>query len=56
MTPIDKLPDLDWTELAKQEIILTGENLVQTSDVAFQIGRVAIKGRPAFNSLFPRVG
>lgn len=44
MNPIDKLPDLDWNEIASKEIILTGENLVAQSDFAYQIGRVAIAG------------
>lgn len=44
MSPIDKLPDLDWNEVAKQEIIVTGADLVSRSDFAYQIGRVAIAG------------
>lgn len=44
MSPIDKLPDLDWNEIARQEIIITGSNLVSQSDFAYQIGRVAIAG------------
>jgi hypothetical protein len=44
MNPIKKLPDLDWDDIAKREIIVTGENLVEQSDYAYQIGRVAIAG------------
>lgn len=44
MNPIKGLPDLDWNEIARQEIIITGENIVAQSDFAFQIGRVAIAG------------
>lgn len=44
MTPIKGLPDLDWNEVARQEIIVTGANLVAQSDFAYQIGRVAIAG------------
>lgn len=44
MNPIDSLPNLDWNEIARQEIILTGANLVAQSDFAYQIGRVAIAG------------
>ena len=44
MSPIRSLPDLDWNEIAKQEIIVTGADLVAKSDYAFQIGRVAIAG------------
>lgn len=44
MNPIDKLPTLDWNEIARQEIIITGANLVSQSDFAYQIGHVAIAG------------
>lgn len=44
MNPIKGLPDLDWNEIARQEIIVTGADLVARSDYAFQIGRVAIAG------------
>lgn len=44
MSPIDKLPALDWNEIARQEIIITGADLVSRSDFAYQIGRVAIAG------------
>jgi hypothetical protein len=44
MSPIDNLPNLDWNEIAQQEIIITGANLVAQSDFAYQIGRVAIAG------------
>lgn len=44
MTPIKGLPNLDWNDFARQEILATGESLVTQSDFAFQIGRVAIAG------------
>lgn len=44
MKVIKGLPDLDWNEIARQEIIVTGANLVAQSDFAYQIGRVAIAG------------
>jgi hypothetical protein len=44
MSPIDNLPNLDWNEIARQEIIITGANLVSRSDFAYTIGRVAIAG------------
>lgn len=44
MNPIDNLPNLDWNEIARQEIIVTGADLVSRSDFAYQIGRVAIAG------------
>lgn len=44
MKMIKNLPALDWNEIAQNEIIVTGANLVEQSDVAYQIGRVAIAG------------
>lgn len=44
MKMIDGLPDLDWNEIAEQEIIVAGADLVARSDFAYQIGRVAIAG------------
>lgn len=44
MSPIDHLPNLDWNEIARNEIIVTGANLIAQSDFAYQIGRVAIAG------------
>lgn len=44
MNLINGLPDLDWNDIARQEIIVTGANLVAQSDFAYQIGRVAIAG------------
>lgn len=41
---IRELPDLDWDEIAQQEIIVTGADLVARSDFAYQIGSVAIAG------------
>lgn len=53
MNPIDKLPDLDWNEIARQEIIVTGANLVARSDFAYQIGRVAIAGLIYYSYVAP---
>ena len=53
MSPIDHLPNLDWNEIAKQEIIVTGANLVTQSDFAYQIGRVAIAGLIYHNYVSP---
>lgn len=44
MNPIERLPSLDWNEIARREIIVTGADLVAKSDFAYQIGRVAIAG------------
>lgn len=44
MSPIKGLPELDWSEIARQEIIVTGADLIAKSDFAYQIGRVAIAG------------
>lgn len=44
MSPIKGLPDLDWNEIARQEIIVTGANIVAQSDFAYQIGQAAIAG------------
>lgn len=44
MNPIENLPNLDWNEIARTEIIVTGADLVAKSDFAYQIGRVAIAG------------
>ena len=53
MNPIDNLPDLDWNEIAKREIIVTGANLVARSDFAYQIGRVAIAGLIYYSYIGP---
>lgn len=44
MSPIKHLPNLDWNEIAEQEIIVTGAELVSQSDFAYQIGNIAIAG------------
>lgn len=44
MNPIDKLPQLEWSDLAQEEIIVTGVSLVEQSVVAYQIGHVAVAG------------
>src|ERR1044072_1341899 len=53
MNPIERLPDLDWNEIARQEIVVTGADLVAKSDFAFQIGRVAIAGLIYHNYISP---
>lgn len=42
--PIKKLPDLDWTEHARYEIAITGEELVDQSDFIWRVGGVAAVG------------
>lgn len=49
MKAIDKLPDLDWSEIAKAEIALTGPDLIRQSCVAYQLGNVAIAGLVYFS-------
>lgn len=44
MNPIKHLPDLEWSDIAEREIIVAGEGLIEQSDFAYQIGRVAIAG------------
>lgn len=41
---IHQLPDLNWSEHAKREIEMTGEELVELSDFVFRIGNVASIG------------
>lgn len=53
MNPIDYLPNLDWSEIAQREIIVTGADLVAKSDFAYQIGRVAIAGLIYHNYIAP---
>lgn len=53
MTPIKGLPNLDWNEIARREIIVTGSDLVTRSDFAYQIGRVAIAGLIYHNYMAP---
>lgn len=53
MTPIKGLPNLDWNEIARREIIVTGADLVAKSDFAYQIGRVAIAGLIYHNYMAP---
>lgn len=44
MTPIKKLPDFDWNEIARREISLTGESLVERSTFAYRIKNIAAAG------------
>lgn len=44
MNLINHLPNLNWNEIAEQEIIVTGADLVAQSDFAYQIGCAAIAG------------
>lgn len=45
MSPIEKLPELDWSDHAKQEVLATNaDELVARSDFAWRIGHVAIVG------------
>lgn len=44
MTPIDSLPDLDWSDIAREEIVAAGAELVSKSDFAYRIGNIAIAG------------
>lgn len=53
MNPIERLPDLDWNEIARQEIVVTGANLIAQSDFAYQIGRVAIAGLIYYSYMSP---
>lgn len=53
MNPIKHLPDLEWNEIAEQEIIVAGAGLVAQSDFAYQIGRVAIAGLIYHNYVAP---
>lgn len=53
MSPIKQLPDLEWNEIAEQEIIVAGAGLVAQSDFAYQVGRVAIAGLIYHNYVTP---
>lgn len=44
MTPIDSLPDLEWSRIALEEMGVSGSAFIQESTVAFRIGDVAIAG------------
>lgn len=45
ITPIDELPDLDWSDTAKQEIERLGAgDLLRQSSVAYRIRHVAVAG------------
>lgn len=52
MNPIKSLPALDWNDIARAEIILTGEDLVAHSHVAMQIGNVAVAGLVYYAGFF----
>lgn len=53
MTPIENLPNLDWSEIAKAEIELTGSDLIRQSSVAYQLGHAAIAGLVYFSFTSP---
>jgi len=44
MNPIKTLPDFDWTEYAKKDILLSGQALLDATDFAWSLGTVAICG------------
>jgi hypothetical protein len=44
MNRIESLPDLDWSDLARDEILTTGQELIDMSAAAWQIGNFAIVG------------
>lgn len=44
MIPIKQLPDLDWSDQARKEILISGQSLLDETDFAWMIGRVAICG------------
>lgn len=44
MSRIESLPDFDWTDQARKEILLTGQNLLNETDFAFSVGDVAVCG------------
>lgn len=44
MNRIDKLPPLNWTDTAREEIAISGASLVEQSDFAYQIGTFAVAG------------
>ena len=41
---VTSLPNWKWKEHSQKEIILTGEELVETSDFVWQIGNCAVAG------------
>ena len=44
MILIEKIPELDWSDTAREELELTGKDLIDQSSIAYQIGNVAIAG------------
>lgn len=44
MIPIEKLPDLNWNDIAVRELSLLEDDLVGSSTVAYRIGNVAVAG------------
>lgn len=44
MNPIDFLPDFNWSEHARAEIAVSGQDLIDQSEVKFAVGEVAIAG------------
>lgn len=53
MTPIKRLPELDWTDLAAEHIKMTGAEIVEQSHCAYQIGNIAVAGLIYDNFLRP---
>ena len=44
MNPIDTLPDWQWSSHAEQEIMITGQELVEQSDFAWRVSDAAVCG------------
>lgn len=44
LEPIARLPDLPWREHSRNEILMTGEELIESSDFVWRIGNVAAIG------------
>jgi len=45
MKEIDRLPDLDWSDRAREQIALTGgDALIRDSHVAYRLGNAAVIG------------
>lgn len=54
MIPIDKLPDLDWSDVARVQLAeQDGDALVGSSTVAYRIGEIAVAGLIYHNLLSP---
>ena len=42
--PIKKLPELDWSNQAQKEIVITGEDLLDQSTFAWEVGGILVVG------------